>query len=58
MNEKTKQSLDTAKAENGSLISKKDFVNVIKDVFSPKEPLPKSEPPCCSRTTANWTLKT
>lgn len=44
MNEKTKQSLDTAKAENGSLISKKDFVEVIKDVFSPKDPLPKSEP--------------
>lgn len=44
MNEKTKQSLDTAKAENGSLISKKDFVDVIKDVFSPKDPLPKSEP--------------
>lgn len=44
MNEKTKQSLDTAKAENGSLISKKDFVNVIKDVFSPKDPPPKSEP--------------
>ena len=44
MNEKTKQSLDTAKAENGSLISKTDFVNIIKDVFSPKAPLPKSEP--------------
>ena len=44
MNEKTKQSLDTAKAENGSLISKKDFVEVIKNVFSPKDPLPKSEP--------------
>ena len=44
MNEKTKQSLDTAKAENGSLISKKDFVEVIKDVFSPKDPLPKPEP--------------
>lgn len=44
MNEKTKQSLDTAKVENGSLISKKDFVEVIKDVFSPKDPLPKSEP--------------
>lgn len=43
MNEKTKQSLDTAKAENGALISKKDFVKVIKDVFSPKDPLPKSE---------------
>ena len=44
MNEKTKQSLDTAKAENGSLISKKDFVKVIKEVFSPNDPLPKSEP--------------
>lgn len=44
MNEKTKQSLDTAKSENGSLISKKDFVEVIKGVFSPKDPLPKSEP--------------
>lgn len=44
MNEKTKQSLDTAKAENGSLISKKDFLQVIKEVFSPKDPLPKSEP--------------
>lgn len=44
MNEKTKQSLDTAKAENGSLISKTDFENIIKDVFSPKAPLPKSEP--------------
>lgn len=44
MNEKTKQSLDTAKAENGSLISKKDFLQVIKEVFSPEAPLPKSEP--------------
>ena len=44
MNEKTKQSLDTAKAENGSLISKQDFINAVKDVFSPKSPLPKSEP--------------
>ena len=44
MNENTKQSLDKAKSENGSLISKKDFVEVIKDVFSPKDPLPKSEP--------------
>ena len=44
MNEKTKQSLDTAKAEKGSLISKKDFLQVIKKVFSPKDPLPESEP--------------
>lgn len=44
MNEKTKQSLDTAKAENGSLISKKDFMNAVKEVFSPDAPLPKSEP--------------
>lgn len=44
MNEKTKQSLDTAKSENGSLISKQDFINAVKDVFSPKDPLPKSEP--------------
>lgn len=44
MNEKTKQSLDTAKAENGSLISKQDFINAVKDVFSPEDPLPKSEP--------------
>jgi len=44
MNEKTKQSLDIAKAENGSLISKQDFIKVVKDVFSPNDPLPKSEP--------------
>ena len=44
MNEKTKQSLDTAKAENGALISRQDFINAVKDVFSPKDPLPKSEP--------------
>lgn len=44
MNEKTKQSLDTAKAENGSLISRQDFINAVKDVFSPDAPLPKSEP--------------
>ena len=44
MNAKTKESLDTAKAEKGSLISKKDFIKVVKDVFSPKDPLPKSEP--------------
>ena len=44
MNEKTKQSLDTAKAENGSLISKKDFMDAVKEAFSPKDPLPKSEP--------------
>ena len=44
MNEKTKQSLYTAKAENGSLISKKDFMEAVKDVFSPKDPLPKSIP--------------
>ena len=44
MNEKTKQSLDTAKAENGSLISKKDFMDAVKKAFSPKDPLPKSEP--------------
>lgn len=43
MNEKTKQSLDTAKAENGSLISKKDFMDAVKEVFSPDAPLPKSE---------------
>ena len=44
MNKKTKQSLDTAKAEKGSLISKKDFMAAIKEIFSPKQPLPKSEP--------------
>lgn len=44
MNEKTKQSLDTAKAKNGSLISKQDFINAVKDAFSPEHPLPKSEP--------------
>lgn len=44
MNEKTRQSLDKAKASNGSLISKQDFINVVKDVFSPKYPLPKSGP--------------
>lgn len=44
MNEKTKQSLDTAKAENGSLISKKDFMEAVKEVFSPEAPLPKSTP--------------
>ncbi len=44
MNEKTQQSLDTAKVENGSLISKKDFMETIKEVFSPKYPLPKSDP--------------
>lgn len=44
MNEKTKQSLDTAKAEKGSLISKKDFMEAVKDVFSPNNPLPKSIP--------------
>lgn len=44
MDEKTKQSLDTAKAENGSLISKKDFLQAVKEVFSPEAPLPKSEP--------------
>lgn len=44
MNEKTRQSLDTAKAENGSLISKKDFMDAVKEVFSPDAPLPKSEP--------------
>ena len=44
MNEKTKQSLDAAKAENGSLISRQDFINAVKEVFSPKDPLPKSEP--------------
>ena len=44
MNEKTRQSLNAAKASNGSLISKQDFINVVKDVFSPKDPLPKSGP--------------
>lgn len=44
MNEKTKQSLDTAKSENGSLISKKDFMDAVKEVFSPEAPLPKSTP--------------
>ena len=44
MNEKTKQSLDTAKAKNGSIISKKDFMDAVKEVFSPEAPLPKSTP--------------
>ena len=44
MNEKTKHSLETAKAEKGSLISKKDFMEAVKDVFSPNDPLPKSIP--------------
>ena len=44
MNEKTRQSLDKAKAANGSLISKQDFIKAVKDAFSPEYPLPKSEP--------------
>ncbi len=44
MNEKTRRSLNAAKASNGSLIHKNDFIMAVKDVFSPKYPLPKSEP--------------
>ena len=42
MNETTKKFLDTAKAENASRISKQDFINAVKDVFSQDTPLPTS----------------
>lgn len=44
MNADTEKWLKWAKDGNGSLISKQDFINAVKDVFSPTDPLPKSEP--------------
>lgn len=44
MNADTEKWLKWAKDGKGSLIPKQDFINAVKDVFSPKNPLPKSGP--------------
>lgn len=44
MNELTRTCLDAAKATNGSVITKSDFLQVVKKVFSPDSELPPSLP--------------